>query len=163
MAPRKPALLTIDNKVGNGSPAIEDLIAVQTAILKSNAIVLGTVKEFRTGIDQRLTRQFGEIGGDLQFVKGQLEKVDGRISKIEQARHEEASLTQQAKEFSVNQHKIDVHVADVDRADAQAHLLSKNQRYAILVAACTGTGALLLSPGFAGLLANIGRLLFVGR
>ena len=154
-----PVPLTPENATGNGVPSTEDLIQTQNAILQSNAAVLGAVSEFRKGMDQRLNRQFGAIASDFGVIKGQLERVDGRIGCLEQARLTDAALAEQAKAFRTAQHTDDVHVADVDRADAQAHVMSRNARAAVFVAACTGTGALLLSPGFAALLANIGRLL----
>ena len=151
MPARKPPLLTLASKVGNGSPAIEDLIAVQTAILTSNATVLGTVTEFRKGLDQRLDRQFGEVTLSVKVVEGKVDGMDGRLGSLEEERRKDAALAVQAKGFaSDNATQAQATAADAKstaterNTDRAQHALSKNQRMAILVSAVMGTCGVLL-------------------
>ena len=125
--------LSEDNKVGNGSPVMADLIRVQSAILKSNAATLGAVGQFQKDIGGRLDRQFGEVAQSLQTVEGKVDDSIARLGCIEEARRLDAALAAQAKVVATER--------NVDRA---AHALSYNQRLAITVAAISGVGALAL-------------------
>ena len=146
MTPTRRALdsiepLTLDNRVGNGSPAMADLIRVQTAILTSNAALLGTVTEFRKGIDQRLTRQFGEVAKQIDGVGKQLDAVSAAVVVIKDERREEAI---RAQERTTNAKAAAADAKDADAVAVQ-HTLSKNQRMAVMVAAVSGCGGLALT------------------
>lgn len=140
MTPRKPPLLTIHNKTGNGAPAIEDLIAVQTAILTSNSTVLGAVNEFRKGIDDRLTRKFGEVTIQIGDLDKKLDGVCLQVGDLEEARRLAEALAHQANKIAVRADAVAV------QADAVAvqHTLSTNQRMAIVVSAIAACGGLVL-------------------
>ncbi len=125
--------LTLENAVGNGIPATPDLIAVQTAILTSNAAVLGAVNEFRAGINQRLDRQFGEITASLSTVEGKVDGANTRLGCLEEARRLDAALAASAKTTATERN-----------ADRTAHALSTNQRMAIVVSAIAAVGGVLL-------------------
>lgn len=84
--------LSLDNKVGDGVPAMEDLIQTQNAILQSNAAVLGAVQEFRTGIDGRLDRQLGQINDKVDGIDVKLETVCTQVDTIKVERRVEAAL-----------------------------------------------------------------------
>ena len=138
MTPRKVMPLTLANKIGNGSPAIEDLIAVQTAILTSNTAVVATVTEFRRGMDKRLDRQFGEVAKQIGAVGEKLDGVCAEVSTIKDERRGEAI---RAEERTVSAKNA---IKDAKEADTVAvqHALSRNQRMAVMVAAVSGCGAL---------------------
>jgi hypothetical protein len=125
--------LTLANKIGNGSPAIEDLIAVQTAILTSNTAVVATVTEFRRGMDKRLDRQFGEVNGKITVLAEKVEGITDKVEGIEEARRLSAALAKQGRSDAVEANAV-----------AMQHALSYNQRVAIMVAAVSGIGALCL-------------------
>lgn len=138
MTPRRPAILppaplTLENAVGNGVPATPDLIAVQTAILNSNAAVLGAVNEFRAGIDQRLDRQFGDLTASLVSVEGKVDGANARLGCLEEARRLDAALAANAKATATERN-----------ADRTAHALSTNQRAAIVVSAIAACGGVAL-------------------
>ena len=134
MTPRAPRPLTLDNKVGNGAPAMDDLIRTQNAILASNATVLGAVTQFREDIGGRLDRQFGETASSLYVVEGKVDGLNARLGCIEEARRTDAALAAQAKGTATERN-----------ADRVAHALSTNQRMAITVAAISGVGGLILA------------------
>jgi hypothetical protein len=133
MTPRKPSILTLGNKTGNGAPAVEDLIAVQTAILTSNATVLGAVTQMQTDVGQRLDRQFGEVTESLSVVEVKVDGLNTRLGCIEEARRTDAALAAQAKG-----------VAATNNADRAAHSLSTNQRMAIVISAIAAVGGVIL-------------------
>jgi hypothetical protein len=140
MTARKPVGLTIENAVGNGTPATPDLIKVQTAILLSNATVLGAVTEFRTGIDDRLTRKFGEITTQIGALDVKLDGVCLQVGDLEEARRLTAALAGQADKIAV---AADV-VAVKANAIAVQHSLSTNQRMAIIVSAIAACGGVII-------------------
>ena len=135
MTPRRTAVvpLSLDNKTGNGSPVMEDLIAVQTAILTSSAEVLGSVREFRKGMDQRLDRQFREVNGKISTLSVKVDGVCGQVADIEEARRLSEALAKQAAESANTANSI-----------AVQHSLSANQRIGLLVGAFSAEVAALL-------------------
>ena len=145
MTPPRRALdkiepLSLDNKIGNGSPAPEDLIKVQAAILSSNASVLGAVTEFRRSVDQRLTRQFGEVTTQIGTVSGTLDGVVEEVRTIKNERREEAI---RAEERTGAARQANVIAVAADGVAVQ-HSLSKNQRMAVMVSAASAATAALL-------------------
>ena len=132
MTPR-PLPLTEDNAVGNGTPATADLVQVQTAILTSNAAVLGAVTQFRQGMDKRLDRQFGETNAKIGELAEQVDGVCSQVDALEEARRLAAALATHANER-----------AKAADAVAVQHSLSSNQRMAIIVSAIAAVGGVVL-------------------
>lgn len=129
----RPPPLTEDNAVGNGTPATADLVRVQTAILTSNAVVLGAVTQFRTGMDKRLDRQFGETNAKINELAVQVDGVCNQVDALEEARRLAQALAAQANE----------HAKAADAVAVQ-HSLSTNQRMAIVVSAIAACGGVIL-------------------
>jgi hypothetical protein len=143
--------LTRQNATGNGAPSVDDLVKAQTAILLSNANVLGAVNQMQTDIGGRLDRQFGDVAQSLTVVEVKVDGLDTRLGCIEEARRTDAALAVQAKSTAAerNAEAKDAAVeakgtAADNNADRQAHTMSRNQRWAIVVAAISGVGGLAL-------------------
>ena len=170
MTPRavKPLAVTPGN--GTSPASTRELVQTQNAILLSNAGVLGAVTQMQGDIGGRLDRQFGDMSLALKGVEGKVDGLDTRLGSIEVARHDEALIAaEHAKEATkdetdhaakASQERADAKdVTAANNADRVAHSLSRNQRLAITVAAGSAAATLLLSPGFAGLVANVARVL----
>jgi hypothetical protein len=109
-------------------------VTVQTAILHSNAAVLGAVNEFRAGMDQRLDRQFGEVREKFALLGKQVDGVCETVGGIVTDRAIEAALAKRTREL------------DAQSEEARnEHVLSERWRVGIVLAATTGLGALLLN------------------
>lgn len=173
MTPRtvKPLAVTPGN--GTGPASTSQLVQTQNAILTSNATVLGAVTQMQTDIGQRLDRQFGETAASIQIVEGKVDGLDDRLGCLETARRDEALLAAERADVAAKAETSHAAKAAIERADAKdtatsnnadraAHSLSRNQRMAITVAAVSAAATLLLSSGFAGLIANVARFLSGG-
>lgn len=131
--PIQPLTSADVNGSADAPPTADNLIKVQNAVLMSNATVLGAVNEFRTGIDQRLTRKFGEVATQIGKLDEKVDGVCGQVNDLEEARRTTALLAEQAN-------RIAVHADDV----AVKHSLSTNARIAIIVGAFfSGCGVVL--------------------
>jgi hypothetical protein len=125
--------LTLANKVGNGTPLMGDLIRVQSAVLASNAAVMGAVMELRKGVDQRLDREFADSRALIGTISTKLNGVCDEVVTIKNERRLADALAMERTSIA-------------KQADAVAvqHSLSRNQRLGVMVAAVSGCGALAL-------------------
>jgi hypothetical protein len=147
--------LTKETATGNGTASTADMIRLSSS-------VLGSLNLLR----RDMNRRFGDQSLSTSVVEGKVDALDARLGCIEEARRNDALLSAQAKTIATDNAAIaketaaEAKTTATDRnADRAAHALSRNQRLAIMVAAASAAATLLLSPGFAALIANVARFL----
>ena len=140
--------LTKETATGNGAANTADMIRLSSS-------VLGSVSLLR----RDMNRRFGEQALSNSIVEGKLDTVAEKVRQIEEDRRLTTALELQAKNEAKEAAKEAKDTTSANNADRAAHSLSRNQRWAIVVAAGTGCGGLLLSNGFAALIANVARFL----
>jgi hypothetical protein len=123
------------------TPRPTDPLTADTAadLIRLSTTVLGRVD----GLAKDMGRRFSETNASILVVDGRLEKIDGRIGAIEQARVTEAALAVQAKAFADAQGVKDQKAAD-EKLDAVAsHTLTSLQVKGLAAAAVGGFAGLI--------------------